>query len=350
MAGTNDSWHGKITKDGPFKPEANRYHLYVGLFCPYAHRANLVRHLKGLQDVLPISVVRPYPKGDEKGWPGWRFPKTAEEYPAATIDHLFGSEYLHQVYFKADPNYKGRYSVPLLWDKSTDTAVNNESIDLMKNLQTAFDELLISEGKTKEAGMNFYPEHLRPKIDEICEWMQRDLNTGVYKTGFAPDQETYEKNLIPVFAALNKLEKILKDSGGPFALGKELTEVDIQLYPTLIRFDTVYHQHFKCNLGMLRHDYPVLNNYVKGLYWCKNEVELSDGSRVRIRAFGEDTVDFKHIKENYTKSHYDVNPKGITPRGPYPNVEDGYEADWSKVRSGGVFMPDVTEAESKLPS
>lgn len=344
MAGTDDSWHGKITPEGPFKPERGRYHLYIGIFCPFAHRANIVRHLKGLQDIIPVSIVKPYPKGDENGWPGWKFPKTDEEYPKATVDHLFESEYLHQVYFKADPEYKGRYSVPLLWDKSTDTAVNNESVELLKDWQTAFDDLLLKEGKDSKAKLHFYPEALRSKIDEICDWMQRDLNTGVYKAGFAPDQAAYDEKVIPVFAALNKLEKIVKENGGPFALGKQLTEVDIRLYPTLIRFDTVYHQHFKCNLGMLRHDYPVLNNYMKGLYWCKVAI---DGEQ--IRAFGEDTVDFKHIKENYTKSHYDVNPKAITPRGPWPNVEEGFEPDWSKLRAGGVSMPEVIEAEHKLP-
>lgn len=349
LAGSKDSWHSTISQDGPFTPETGRYHLYLGLFCPFAHRANLVRCLKGLQEVLPTSTVRPYPKGDENGWPGWRFPTSEDEYSGATLDHLFGSEYLHQVYFRADPEYKGRYSVPCLWDKQTNTIVNNESIDLLKNLQTAFDDFLVKQGKTKEAALHFYPEHLRSKIDEICDWMQRDLNTGVYSAGFAPDQETYDKNVIPVFAALNKLEKIVASNNGPFALGHELTEVDIRLYPTLIRFDTVYVQHFKCNLGTLRHDYPVLNNYLKGLYWCKNEIQLPDGSKYVVNAFGPETTDFKHIKENYTKSHYDVNPKAITPRGPYPDVEPGFERDFSRLNLGGIDMPEVVKAEAQLP-
>lgn len=349
LAGTKDSWHSTISNDGPFKPEKDRYHMYIGLFCPFAHRANLVRRIKGLEDVIPMSIVRPYPKGDESGWPGWRFPENDNAYPAATVDKLFGSDYLHQVYFKADPEYKGRYSVPALWDTKTDTMVNNESADLLRNFQTAFDDLLTQEGKTKEASIHLYPEHLREKIDSICEWMGDNLNTGVYKAGFAPDQETYDKNVIPVFAALNKLEKIVKDHGGPFALGSELTEVDIRLFPTLIRFDTVYVQHFKCNLGTIRHDYPVLNNYMKGLYWGENEVVLGDGSRQKITAFGPDTVDFKHIKENYTKSHYDVNPKAITPRGPWPDIEKGFVKDWSKLVAGEVDMPEVLEQERHLP-
>lgn len=350
LAGSKDSWHGVVSSSGPFMPDLDRYHLYIGLFCPFAHRANLVRHLKGLNSIISLSVVRPYPKGDENGWPGWKFPSDDNEYPNATIDHLFGSEYLHQVYFKADPEYKGRYSVPVLWDKQTGTIVNNESIDLLRNLQTAFDDILTSQGKLKEASMSFYPQNLRGKIDEICDWMQRDLNSGVYKAGFAPDQDIYDKNVIPVFAALNKLEKLVKANGGPFALGKELTEVDIRLFPTLIRFDTVYVQHFKCNLGTIRHDYPVLNNYMKGLYWCKNDIVLPDGSTHRVMAFGPQTVDFKHIKENYTKSHYDINPKAITPLGPWPDVETGFEKDWSLLVSGGVNMPQVVEAEAQLPS
>lgn len=126
-AGPDDSWHGVIDKspENPYQPEKGRYHMYVGLFCPFAHRANLVRHLKDLQDIIDVDIVKPYPKGNEKGWPGWQFPASNDEYPNATVDNLFGSKYLHEVYFKADKDYKGRYSVPLLWDKKTNTAVNN---------------------------------------------------------------------------------------------------------------------------------------------------------------------------------------------------------------------------------
>ena len=330
LSGSADSWHSKISSNGPFVPAADRYHLYIGLFCPFAHRANLARHLKGLQDLIPTSVVKPYPKGDERGWPGWQFPKASDEYPGATVDHLFGSSYLHEVYFRADKEYKGRYSVPVLWDKKAGTIVNNESTELLRNLQTAFNPLLSDE----YAPVTFYPEHLQSKIDSICEWMQRDLNIGVYKAGFAPDQETYDKNVIPVFAALNKLEKLLAESGGPYVLGTELTEVDIRLYATLIRFDTVYVQHFKCNLGTIRHDYPLLNNYLKNLYW-------------NVKGFKE-TTDFKHIKENYTKSHDDINPKHVTPMGPWPDVEEGFEKDFSKLRVGAVKLPAVLGYEKQL--
>ncbi|OAP62134.1 hypothetical protein AYL99_04337 [Fonsecaea erecta] len=331
LQGSSQSWHGQITPDGPFPPQQGRYHMYIGLFCPFAHRANLVRHLKGLTDLIEISIVKPYPKGDEHGWPGWQFPKSDDEYPNATVDRLFGSQYLHEVYFKADPGYKGRYSVPVLWDKETGTIVNNESPELMRNLQVAFNSLLQEE----YAGVTLYPEHLRGKIDEVSDWMQRDLNTGVYKAGFAPNQDEYDKHVPVVFAALNKLEKMVAQNGGPYILGKDLTELDIRAYATIVRFDTVYVQHFKCNLGTIRHDYPQLNNWLKNLYW-------------NVKGFRE-TTDFKHIKENYTKSHWDINPKAITPMGPYPDVEEGFERDFSKVRVGGVSMPNVVKLEKQLP-
>ncbi|KAL1303627.1 hypothetical protein AAFC00_006987 [Neodothiora populina] len=327
-----DSWHGVISDspDNPLQPEKGRYHMYIGLFCPFAHRANIVRHLKGLQEYIDISVVKPYPKGDENGWPGWCFPKDDDEYAGATVDKLFGSDYLHKVYFKADKDYKGRYTVPVLWDKKLNTIVNNESAELLRSLQTSFNSLLPSE----LAEITLYPEHLREQIDRISEWMQRDLNTGVYKAGFASSQEAYDKAVPIVFAALNKLEKILYENKGPCVLGKHMTELDVRLYATLIRFDPVYVQHFKCNLGNIRYTYPVLHNWLKGMYW-------------NHPAFGG-TTDFKHIKENYTKSHQDINPKAITPMGPYPDIEKGYEEDWSKLSPGSIDLPIVTEHEKQL--
>lgn len=329
LAGSKDSWHGTITHGGPFKPERDRYHLYIGLFCPFAHRVNLVRHLKGLQDIIPISVVRPYPKGDSKGWPGWQFNHSeTEDYKGATIDHLFGSKYLHEVYFRADPHYKGRYSVPVLWDKQTNTIVNNESSELMRDLQTSFNDLLQPE----LAAISLYPERLRPQIDSASVWMQRDLNTGVYKAGFAPDQAAYDREVIPVFAALNECERLLAQSDGPYLLGKEMTELDIRLYATGIRFDTVYVQHFKCNLATIRHNYPNVNMWLSHLHGF-------------VPGFSE-TTDFRHIKENYTKSHGDINPKAITPMGPYPNVEamtTNEVDDWKekKLRVGECTAPAV---------
>jgi putative glutathione S-transferase len=198
-------------------------------------------------DIIPITVVKPYPKGDEKGWPGWCFPGSKDEYPGANPDPLFGSKYLHEIYFKIDKDYPGRYSVPLLWDKKTNNIVCNESVELLRFLQHAFDDLIEEPFKSRD----YYPEHLRGRIDEISKWVISDLNTGVYKAGFAPNQEVYNKNVVSVFQALNRLEELLAETGGPFILGKQMTEVDLLIYPTIIRFDTVYHQHFKCSLGSI---------------------------------------------------------------------------------------------------
>ncbi|KAF2104209.1 hypothetical protein NA57DRAFT_62857 [Rhizodiscina lignyota] len=314
-AGTDDGWHGVISENGPFPPEPDRYHLYIGLFCPFAHRVNLVRSLAGLEGYITLSVVKPYPKGDEKGWPGWQFPASDDEYPNATVDHLFGSKYLHEVYFKVDPDYKGRYSVPVLWDKKLNTIVNNESAEMLRWLPTAFDSIK----KTNPGlGLNLYPDELSLEIDRLTVWINSDLNAGVYKAGFAPNQEVYDKNVIPVFGALNKLEETISSLGGPFVLGDKLTELDIRVYATIVRFDVVYVQHFKCNLGMIRHDYPYIEAWLAHVYW-------------NVQGFKE-TTDFKHIKENYTKSHYDINPKAITPMGPYPDVRG--EKDGTNLESG----------------
>jgi putative glutathione S-transferase len=255
---------------------------------------------------------------------------------------------MHQLYFRDDPAYKGKYSVPLLWDKKAGKIVNNESAELLRWLPNAFDSVL-EDSKIKE--LNFYPEELRGKIDEISPWLQSLICAGVYKSGFVSTQEAYEKNVVPLFAALNKLEALMYKNGGPFILGEKLTELDLLAYPTIVRFDTVYVQHFKTNLGMIRHDYPVLNSWLKNLYW-------------NVAGFKEST-DFLHIKENvsisyyhlfdafahtcqYTKSHSDINPHAITPLGPYPDVEEGYESEWSKLKPGRVAHPRVLEAMSKL--
>ncbi|KAF2768321.1 glutathione S-transferase [Teratosphaeria nubilosa] len=339
--GPEDSFHGKITANGPFKPEKDRYHLYVGLFCPFAHRANFQRLYKQLDKYagIDVSIVKPYPKDfpDTPSYPGWRFnhPDEAKEpgganYDGATKDKLFGSRYMNQIYFKADPEYKGKYSVPVLWDKKLETIVNNESDELLRDLNTAFNSLLPDD----VAQLNLYPTELQKQIDSMEKWIQAHLNTGVYKAGFAKDQEGYDANVLQPFAALNKLEKIAQQSGGPYILGKQMSEIDVRVYATLIRFDTVYVQHFKCNLGMIRYNYPTLNNWLKHMYWDHEAYKNS--------------TNFRHIKENYTKSHYDVNPHAITPRGPYPDIEKGFEKDWSKVKQGGIDMPEVLQWEKKM--
>jgi putative glutathione S-transferase len=305
------AWHGVIEPEGQFPPEKGRYHMYigiltlvpsellimliysVGLFCPFAHRVSLIRHLKGLTDIIDISIVKPYPKGDLTGKPGWKFPTADDPYEGATDDQLFGSKYLNEVYFREKKDYEGRYSVPALWDKKTNQMVNNESLELLRNFNTGWNSILPDEYKK----IDLYPEHLRKEIDEIGKWMQDDINTGVYKAGFAPDQATYDKNVVPVFKALNRMEELLAKTGGPYILGSELTELDLRLFPTLIRFDPVYVQHFKCNLGTIRHDYPLLNNWMKNLYW-------------NVPAFKE-TTDFRHIKDNvgghYMSTEYAAN-------------------------------------------
>lgn len=170
--------------------------------------------------------------------------------------------------------------MPVLWDKKTNQIVCNESLEILRNLNTGFNSILDDQYKQ----LDFYPENLIKEIDEIGEWMQSDINYGVYKAGFASDQEAYDRNVVPLFKALNRIEEIIKKNGGPYVLGSELTELDLRLYPTICRFDAVYVQHFKCNLGTIRHNYPVLNAWLKHLYW-------------EVEGFKE-TTDFKHIKEN----------------------------------------------------
>lgn len=204
---------------------------------------------------------------------------------------------------------------------------------MLRWLPSAFNALLPPE----IASIDIYPLALRPQIDSIASWLQNHINMGVYKAGFARTQEAYETNLLPLFAALNALESLVKGNGGPYILGKHLTELDMLAYPTLARFDAVYVQHFKTNLGTIRHDYPVLNAYLKGLYWGKDGQSAWSG-----------TTDWQHIKENYTKSHGDINPLGITPLGPWKEVEDGVVEDWGGLRVGGVGHEGVLEVRKTL--
>ncbi|KAI5864439.1 glutathione S-transferase [Durotheca rogersii] len=331
-AGPEDGWHGVVAPASRFAPESGRYHLYIGYFCPFAHRVNLVRVLKGLDSAIDISVVKAYPKGET----GWSFPGANgpdDTYEGSTPDKLFGSKYLREVYFRADKDYKGKYSVPLLWDTKEGTAVNNESIEMLRWFQTGFDEIL-PQGSPQRS-LTLYPEHLRAKIDEVAAWVTRDLNLGVYRAGFARDQATYDKNVIPVFAALNQLEQLIRKHGGPYVLGKELTELDVLAYTTVIRFDVVYVQHFKLNLGTIRGNYPVILEWLKNLYW-------------NVAGFRE-TTNFKHIKENYTKSHSDINPLAITPLGPYPDIDSGVDLNFDAIDPGVVAHPAVLEHQKTLP-
>ncbi|ODV87259.1 hypothetical protein CANARDRAFT_5809 [[Candida] arabinofermentans NRRL YB-2248] len=283
-----------------FPPEANRYHLYVSLACPWAHRIMITRLLKGLTSIIGLSVVHWHMDTE-----GWRFLADGEECEAATIDHLYGVKRLSELYFKANPNYEGRYTVPVLWDTKTETIVNNESSELLRMLNTEFNHLI----DPKYSKIDLYPSAFRTEIDALNDWIYPNINNGVYKSGFATKQEPYEKEVTALFEHLNKVEQILKEkheAGEEFIVGNTLTEVDIRLYTTIVRFDPVYHQHFKCNLGMIRHDFPNLNKWMKNLYW-------------NYEAF-KSTTDFDHIKFHYTKSHSQINPFGITPLGPIPNI------------------------------
>ena len=318
------SWNGELGS-ADFLAEAGRYHLYVGWFCPFAHRTLLMRELKGLQDFISISVVRPYPK-DERGF---QFPRDDQEYPGSTVDHLYGSSFFSEIYFKSPPEYEkyeGRYSVPMLWDKKTEQIVNNESNEIMRQLNTAFNHLLPQDDPRR--ALDIYPEDLRHAIGEVTTWLTADFNSGVYKAGFAKDQESYERACKTVFRSMDRLEAELKTHGGPFLLGNRFTELDILAYPTLVRFDVSYAQQFKVNIGSIRHNYPHVHRYLKNLYW-------------NIKGFRE-TTNFTHIKEGYSRSMPSINPTLVVPLGPLPPVEDWTAEDeqWRKGWSSEVRMPD----------
>ncbi|WBW75584.1 glutathione S-transferase [Schizosaccharomyces osmophilus] len=290
------SFRETVSKDHSiFRPEVGRYHLYVSLACPWAHRTLIVRKLKGLEEVLPVHVVGWY-----MGPNGWDF----ETERGSTGDAIYQSPFLRNLYFRADPNYNMRFTVPVLWDVKHHTIVNNESAEIIRTLNYELNDL-IKDPKKKE--LDLYPKDLRSEIDRWNDYFYETLNNGVYKSGFATKAEAYEKNVKIVFEALGKLEDLLKKTGGPYVLGDRLTETDIRLYTTVVRFDPVYVQHFKCNIGTIRHDYPHINKWLRNLYW-------------RHPAFFE-TTDFDHIKWHYTRSHTQINPLSITPLGPLPPIE-----------------------------
>jgi glutathionyl-hydroquinone reductase len=273
-----------ITRDGSseFAAEPDRYHLYVALICPWASRTLIARNLKGLEQVISVSVVEPQ-LGDQ----GWHF----GDYPGADRDTLNNAEYLHELYTRAAADFTGRATVPVLWDKKTGTIVNNESADILRMLNSGFGDLA-------DNSIDLYPQDLRSEIDAINESIYPRLNNGVYRTGFATTQISYQQAFQDVFSQLDELEERLSD-GRTFLLGEQLTEADIRLFVTLIRFDAAYHGLFKCNLRRLR-DYPLLNRYLKSMLSV---------SGVR------QTVNIDHIKQGYY-SIKALNPNGIVPAGP----------------------------------
>jgi glutathionyl-hydroquinone reductase len=276
--------------DGGFKAEAGRYHLYVSLACPWAHRTLIFRTLKKLEDLITVSIVDPYMLEN-----GWEF----KGRDGGTKDHLFGSDFLWQVYTKADPTYSGRVTVPVLWDKQRGTIVSNESAEIIRMFNTAFDGLT---GSTED----YYPVDLHNEIEALNAEIYDKVNNGVYKCGFATTQEAYESHVAPLFATLDMLEKRL--SKNRYLCGDRLTEADWRLFTTLVRFDPVYVGHFKCNIRRIA-DYPNLWGYLKELYQMPGVAE---------------TVDFYHIKHHYYGSHKMINPTGIVPVGPVLDLESAH--------------------------
>jgi len=270
------------TGEGGFKAEAGRYHLYVALICPWACRTLMARKLKGLEDVISISIVDP--NLSEKGW---RF----SDFPGTIPDAVNHAEFMYELYVKADPTFTGRATVPVLWDKKTGTIVNNESADILRIFNTGFGDL------AKNA-IDLYPEDLRAEIDTLNDWIYPNLNNGVYRAGFATTQVAYDEAFGQVFRTLDTLEERLAN-GGPFLIGERFTEADIRLFVTLIRFDAAYHGAFKCNLRRLA-DYKALTAYLYRVYGLPGVAE---------------TVDIDHIKHGYY-SIKSLNPNGIVPLGP----------------------------------
>lgn len=271
------------TGEGGFAAEAGRYHLYVSLACPWAHRTLVFRKLKDLEPLISVSVVSPK-MPDETGWSF----KTDE---GSTGDTLLGKEFLHEVYTAAKPDYTGRVTVPVLWDKKTNTIVSNESAEIIRMFNTAFNDLT---GNTED----YYPEALREKIDQINSRVYDDINNGVYKAGFATTQAAYEEAANSLFDALDWVEGILGET--PYLTGENITEADWRLFTTLVRFDAVYFGHFKCNRRQIA-DYPNLSHYLKALYEVPGVKE---------------TVDIGQIQTHYYWSHVTINPHRIVPIGP----------------------------------
>jgi putative glutathione S-transferase len=268
--------------DGGFAAATGRYHLYVSLACPWAHRTLVFRKLKQLESVVSLSIVDPL-MGEE----GWVF----SDFPGAISDTVNGKQRLYEIYLLAEPRYSGRVTVPVLWDKERRTIVNNESSEIIRMFNSAFDRFT-------DVRDDYYLPALRGEIDAINERVYKHVNNGVYRAGFATTQEAYEEAFRDLFAALDEIERQL--SRQRYLAGERLTEADWRLFTTLVRFDPVYVGHFKCNLRRIA-DYPNLSNYLRELYQVPGIAE---------------TVNFAHIKRHYYMSHPQINPTRIVPLGP----------------------------------
>lgn len=273
--------------EGGFKAEPGRYHLYVSLACPWAHRTLLLRAFKGLEEMISVSVVN-WLMG-EKGW-------TFADAPGVVPDPIHNARFLHEVYTAAAPAYTGRSTVPILWDKLRGTIVNNESSEIIRMLNSAFDGIGARPG-------DYYPHALRAEIDAVNARVYDTLNNGVYKAGFATTQAAYEEAVFPLFDTLDWLEEKL--SKRRWLVGSEMTEADIRLFTTLIRFDAVYVGHFKTNLRRIA-DYPHLSAYLRDIYQTPGVAP---------------TVNFEHIRKHYYQSHRTINPHGVVPAGPVLDLD-----------------------------
>lgn len=271
-----------LTGDAGFKAEAGRYHLYISHACPWAHRTMIFRALKGLEDMISISVVNWLMQ--ENGW-------TFEEGDGVITDPIHNAKFMHQVYTVAKPDMSGRVTVPVLWDKKQNTIVSNESSEIIRMFNSAFDGIGAKEG-------DYYPENLREEIDVINERVYHTVNNGVYKSGFATTQQAYEEAVVPLFESLDWLDGILENNR--YLTGNQITEADWRLFTTLVRFDPVYVGHFKCNLKRIA-DYKNILGYIRELYQIEGVA---------------DTVHMDHIKNHYYESHGTINPTGIVPMGP----------------------------------
>src|ERR1700689_2020042 len=283
--GTADGTPGPTGRGG-FAAEPGRYHLYVSLACPWAHRTLIFRVLKGLETAVSVSVVHWFMA--EQGW-------TFQDGPGVIPDPVGGALYLHEVYVRSDPTYPGRVTVPVLWDKHRNVMVSNESSEIIRMLNSAFDAVGAAPG-------DFYPVELRDVVDRFNARIYATVNNGVYKTGFATTQAAYEEAVRPLFETLDMLENHLATHR--YLCGDRLTEADWRLFTTLVRFDSVYVGHFKCNLRRIV-DYPNLSGYLRDLY--------------QVRGVA-DTVNFDHIKRHYYMTHDEINPTRIVPIGPLQNL------------------------------
>lgn len=274
------------TGDAGFEAAPGRYHLYVSLACPWAHRSLIFRQLKQLESLVTVSIVEPLMLEN-----GWQFAQPGQHADQRRQDHLYSSQFLHQIYTRAEPKFSGRVTVPVLWDKQRETIVNNESADIIRMFNSAFDHITGNHN-------DYYPEQLRETIDTLNTWIYESVNNGVYRAGFATTQTAYAQAFTKLFDALDTLDTQLGQHR--YLTGNSVTEADWRLFTTLIRFDAVYFGHFKCNKQRIA-DYPNLSAYVRDLFQHEDIAS---------------TVNLEHIKTHYYGSHRTINPTGIIPIGP----------------------------------